>query len=62
MKLLTVSQVAAELAVSPKLVYRLTKLNEIPHIRISSAIRFDPEAIELWVSNHTIGPPAEKKK
>ena len=54
MKLLTVAEVAEEMSVSEKLIYRLTKRNEIPHIRIASAIRFDPLALELWIGKQTV--------
>ncbi|MBT3275165.1 MAG: helix-turn-helix domain-containing protein [Spirochaetales bacterium] len=54
MKLLTVAEIADEMSVSPKLIYRLTKQNEIPHIRIASTIRFDPAAISEWLRAQSV--------
>ena len=49
MKLLTVRQVADELSVSPKTVYRSSKHGDLPALKIGGAVRFRQSDIELWV-------------
>ncbi len=48
--LLTVREVAARLAVSTATVYALAKRGEMPHVRVSNAIRVAPEDLEAYVA------------
>lgn len=49
-ELWTVKEVAAYLKMSRSGVYdRLTRINDkIPHLRLGSAVRFDPDAVKAW--------------
>jgi excisionase family DNA binding protein len=48
--LLSVKQVAARLGVSTPIVYRLANCGELPHVRISNAIRVAPADLEAFVA------------
>ncbi len=39
---------------SVKHVYRLAQLRQIPHYRIGSTVRFDPQEIAVWLESHRI--------
>ncbi|RZK44806.1 MAG: DNA-binding protein [Hymenobacter sp.] len=43
--LMTIAAVSAWLNVSPATVYRLCASGKLPHIRVSNAIRIDPDAV-----------------
>ena len=45
----TVEDVARELKVSVRHIYRLTSENKIPFAKIGKLVRFDPTQIENWV-------------
>ena len=47
--LLTVREVAARLRVSPKTVYALAARQELPHVRVSNALRFRLEDVQGFV-------------
>jgi excisionase family DNA binding protein len=42
------------LGISRKHIYKLAKAGRIPHYRISGSIRFDPEAVALWLEKRAI--------
>ncbi len=44
-----VSEIASILGVSPQHIYKLAASGNIPHLRISGAIRFDPGEIADWL-------------
>jgi len=44
-RLLTVREVAGVLGVSLPIIYRLCERNELPHMRVSNAIRISPLAV-----------------
>jgi excisionase family DNA binding protein len=44
-RLLTVREVAGVLGISLPIVYRLCERNELPHVRVSNAIRISPLAV-----------------
>jgi excisionase family DNA binding protein len=48
--LLTPSEAAAVLRISPRLLWSLTKSSEIPCIRIRSAVRYSPAALQQWIA------------
>lgn len=55
-QLLTVKEIATSLQCSTFQVYRLVGRNLIPHLRIAgSAIRFDPDAIAVWLEKQSYG-------
>jgi excisionase family DNA binding protein len=47
--LLTVSETAERLRVSEKTVYRLAGRNELPSLRVGSAVRVDADELERWL-------------
>jgi excisionase family DNA binding protein len=49
--LLSVKQVAARLGVSTPIVYRLANNGEMPHIRISNAIRVAPADLAAFIAS-----------
>ena len=56
-KLLTVKQLSNLLSVNPASVYKMVKRNEIPYIRAGKkCYRFDPEEIQRWKEQRTMGP------
>jgi excisionase family DNA binding protein len=42
---LTVKDVAETLNVSPRLIYQLVQIGEIPHFKVGKAVCFDPHAL-----------------
>ncbi len=47
---------AALLGVSPVTLYKKAQANQIPSIRIGSAVRFDPRAIARWLDGEVMAP------
>jgi excisionase family DNA binding protein len=47
---LSVREVAERLGVSPPIVYRLAERGELPHVRISNALRFEPAAVAAFIA------------
>ena len=47
--LLTPSEAAAALRISPRLLWSKTKIGEIPCVRIGKAVRYDPRALVKWI-------------
>ena len=48
-------------SVSLQRIYRLTREGVIPHVRLGRAIRFNPQAVNLWLSAGGSGPTCEPK-
>jgi len=57
--LLSVREVAARLGVSTATIYKLCERGELPHVRISNAIRIDPAELEAFktAGRHRRCPP-----
>ncbi len=53
--LLAVRDVARRLAVAPATVYRLCDRGELPHVRVSNAIRVAPADLESYLAAHRSG-------
>lgn len=50
--LLTADDIAEQLGVSTKLVYKLVTGNKIPYVRVGQRnVRFRPESIERWLAD-----------
>jgi excisionase family DNA binding protein len=49
-RLLTVREVAERLSVSTATIYALCERGELPHVRISNAIRIEPAGLEAFIS------------
>jgi excisionase family DNA binding protein len=49
MKILKVKDMAALLNVSEKTLYQWAALNQIPHLKINGALRFNADEIEKWL-------------
>ena len=46
---LTAKQLAAVLAVSRIVIYRLAKAGRIPSFKVGTCVRFDPKAVAAWL-------------
>jgi excisionase family DNA binding protein len=55
---LLVAEVAALLNVSGRQIYKLAADNRIPHLKIAGCVRFDPQALAVWLRRQT--DPAER--
>lgn len=53
--LLSVRQVASQLGVSPATVYKLITRNELPHLRVSNAIRIRPADLKTFMTPNSEG-------
>ena len=47
--LLTPTEAAAALRISPRLLWSKTKIGEIPCVRIGKAVRYAPAALQHWI-------------
>lgn len=54
---LRVAEVAQILDVSIKKIYRMAAKGQIPSLKISSSIRFDPHDIAAWLRNQSSTKP-----
>ena len=54
---LRVAEVAQILDVSVKKIYRMTAKGQIPSLKISSSIRFDPHDIAAWLRSQSSKNP-----
>jgi excisionase family DNA binding protein len=54
---LRAAEVAKILDLSVKQIYRLAAKGQIPFLKISSSIRFDPHDIAMWLRNQSITNP-----
>jgi len=55
MRLLTVREIAEKLQVSEAQIYRMIKKGTIPFVEIGGVYRFEPEAINAWITNGGTG-------
>lgn len=46
---LTATQLAAVLAVSKIVIYKLAKSGRLPSFRIGACVRFDPKSVAAWL-------------
>ena len=53
--LLTVDDVAKWLNISPRTIRDWVYRKKIPHIKVHSCLRFDPEVIRLWLEGGGCG-------
>jgi excisionase family DNA binding protein len=54
---LRVTEVARILDVSIKKIYRMAALGQIPSLKISNSIRFDPHEVAMWLRNQSSTSP-----
>lgn len=54
--LLTAKQVASEIGLSGKTVYRLARDGRIPYVRIQGSLRFRPADVKAWLDAKTFRP------
>ena len=59
---LTVADVAKLLTVSERHIYKLVQTGEIPHFKVGSAVRFDPELISKWLKEQMAAHPGTPPK
>lgn len=50
----TVERAAAELSLSKQHIYRLTRENKIPFVRVGTAVRFSPAALQQWLADKQV--------
>ena len=55
--LLTVAQVAQQLAVCPKTVRRLVARGDLPAIHVGRAVRIEPATLDAYMARQTSTPP-----
>lgn len=46
---MTVTDVAEIMNVSPRLIYQLVSIGDIPHFRVGKAVRFEPKSVSDWL-------------
>ena len=47
--LLTPPQAAEALAISPRKLWGMTAIGEIPHLRIGRSVRYPVDALQAWI-------------
>jgi excisionase family DNA binding protein len=57
LKMLAVNaaEAAKMLGISPRLLWTMTNMNEIPHVRLGRRILYQVSALERWLSDRTQG-------
>jgi len=58
-RLITATEVAERLGVDVSTVHRWARAGEIPAFRLGRVVRFDPDAVDAWVSGQMVGAPSE---
>ena len=53
--LLSIAEVADLLGVNVRHVRRLVQEKRIPYVKWGHLIRFDPDEVEAWIAEHSIG-------
>ena len=53
-RLLTVKETAQYLGLEVDTVYKKARLRELPYVKVGRALRFDVQALERFVEQHTI--------
>ena len=53
-RLLNVEEAAAYLGLKVDTVYKKARLRELPSVKVGRALRFDVEALERFIEQHTI--------
>jgi excisionase family DNA binding protein len=53
---LTVREVAELLNLSQREIYKLAAMNQIPHFKIGSSVRFDPSTVLVWLEARMLTP------
>jgi excisionase family DNA binding protein len=53
-RLLTVREAAAYLGLQVDTVYKKARLRELPSVKVGRSLRFDVQALERYVEQHTI--------
>ena len=56
----TVKTLAERLAVTPMTIYRLVDQGKLPAVKIGRAIRFDPDAVDVFLGSVRVGPEGLK--
>ena len=49
--MLTTRQTAKALAISPRKLWEMTKLNQIPHVRLGRCVRYSPVDLQRWIES-----------
>jgi excisionase family DNA binding protein len=53
-RLLNVEEAARYLGLSVDTVYKMARLRELPSVKVGRALRFDVEALDLYIEQHAI--------
>ena len=53
-RLLTVVEAAEYLGLAVNTVYKKARLRELPSVKVGRALRFDVEALDLYIEQHAI--------
>ena len=53
-RLLNVEEAAQYLGLQVETVYKKARLRELPYVKVGRALRFDVEALERFIAEHTI--------
>ena len=58
---LTVKEVAEILSLSQREIYKLAAMNQIPHFKVGSSVRFDPSTVLVWLEARMLLPNTRRK-
>ena len=53
--LLTATQAAESLAISPRKLWSMTQSGEVPHIRLGRCLRYPADDLRLWIDDQKKG-------
>lgn len=54
-RLLTADEVARQTGLSKGRIYELAREEDMPHVRLGRAVRFDPVAVREWIASGGTG-------
>ena len=53
-RLLNIREVADYTGLSPHTLYKMVSQRRVPHVKLGSALRFDPEKLDQWIEQNNV--------
>ena len=60
-QLLNIKEVADYTGLAPDTLYTMVSKRQIPYVKLGRLLKFDPRAIDAWITENSVMPMARKK-